>query len=60
MMNRAFHIAGWGYVAICALLVAGSMRPAAHVVAADPRHVGAVPGASEASVWFRRVRPYCN
>jgi hypothetical protein len=64
-MNRAFHIAGWGYVAICALLVAGSMRPTAHPpaarapAAADPS-VGAVPGATEASVWFRRVRPYCN
>jgi hypothetical protein len=60
-MNRAFHIAGWGYVAVCVMLVAGSMRPTVHVVAAaDPQHVGAVPGASDASVWFRRVRPYCN
>jgi hypothetical protein len=59
-MNRAFHIAGWGYVAICALLVAGSMRPTAHVAAVEPQGVGAVPGASEASVWFRRIRPYCN
>jgi hypothetical protein len=65
-MNRALHIAGWGYVAICATLVAGSMRPTptppamrAPVATADP-HVGAVPGASDASVWFRRVRPYCN
>ena len=59
-MNRALHIAGWGYVAICAMLVAGSMRPTAHVVAADPPVAGAVPGASDGSVWFRRVRPYCN
>jgi hypothetical protein len=59
-MNRAFHLAGWGYVAICALLVAGSMRPTAHAKAAGPQAVGAVPGASDASVWFRRVRPYCN
>ena len=59
-MNRAFHIAGWGYVGICALLIAGSFRSTAHVVTADPRPVGAVPGASDASVWFRRVRPYCN
>jgi hypothetical protein len=67
-MNRAFHIAGWGYVAICALLVADSMRPTTQPPAArapagvEPRGqpVGAVPGASDASVWFRRVRPYCN
>jgi hypothetical protein len=36
------------------------MRPTAHVSAADPHAVGAVVGAPEASVWFRRVRPYCN
>lgn len=58
-MNRAFHIAGWGYVAICALLVAGSFRPTAHAVHSDPP-LGAVAGGSDASVWFRRVRPYCN
>ncbi len=59
-MNRAFKIAGWGYVAVCALLVAGSMRPTAHLTAANPQAVGVVPRASDASVWFRRVRPYCN
>jgi hypothetical protein len=65
-MNRAFRLAGWGYVAICALLVAGGMRATAHAPAARPpaaagQHaVGVVPGASDASVWFRRVRPYCN
>jgi hypothetical protein len=62
-MDRAFRIAGWGYIAICALLAIDSVtnaRPAAHASAARPQHVGAVPGASEASVWFRRVRPYCN
>jgi hypothetical protein len=59
-MHRAFRLAGWGYVAICALLVAGSMRPTPHAKAAGPHAVGAVPGASDASVWFRRVRPYCN
>jgi hypothetical protein len=59
-MNRAFHLVGWGYVAICAMLVAGSMRPTAHVVPTGSEGVGAVPGASEGSVWFRRVRPYCN
>ena len=61
-MHRAFQIAGWGYVAVCALLVAGSLRTTAHV-AVDPRPTAAgpaAPGGSDASVWFRRVRPYCN
>jgi hypothetical protein len=63
-MNRASRIAGWGYIAICVMLigsgVTNDVRPTAHASAADPQHVGAVPAASEASVWFRRVRPYCN
>jgi hypothetical protein len=61
-MNRAFHIAGWGYVAVCGLLVAGNVRPTAHTAGAQPQRqpVGAVPGASAASIWFRQVRPYCN
>lgn len=59
-MNRVFHVAGWLYVAICVLLVAGSFRPTAHVVTPAGAAVGDVPGAPDASVWFRRVRPYCN
>ncbi len=61
-MNRAFRIAAWGYVAVCALAVAGSLRPTAHV-AANPTQSAAgpvAPAGSDASVWFRRVRPYCN
>ncbi len=65
-MNRALRIAGWGYVAICAVLVADVVRrpadtpaPAARPSAArQPAVVQA--GAPEGSVWFRRVRPYCN
>ena len=67
-MNRAFRIAGWGYVAICcAVIVAASARPTAGAASTAPG-AGTVPaagagpsgGASDASVWFRRVRPYCN
>ena len=68
-MNRAYRIAGWGYVTACALLVAGSasgsLRPTAHASAGEPQNAGAAagaaaPGAPDASAWFRRVRPYCN
>ena len=59
-MHRAFHIAGWGYVAICAALVARARRPATAVGAAGGP-VAVVAGASsDGAVWFRRVRPYCN
>jgi len=60
-MNRASRIAGWGYVTICALLVAGSLRPTAHAGAAGQEQGSpAAAVGSDASVWFRRVRPYCN
>jgi hypothetical protein len=66
-MNRALRLAGWGYVALCSALVATSLRPTAHVAApAQPQpqvqvHQPDVPsGPPLASVWFRRVRPYCN
>lgn len=70
-MHRAFHIAGWGYVAVCAALVyrSGAFRAAAP---SDPMPVtstaavpvtpnDAAPGSfAEAEQWFRRTRPYCN
>jgi tetratricopeptide (TPR) repeat protein len=65
-MKRALRIAGWGYVAICAALVAGSLRRPADAPAAAARPsaarqpVVAQTGVPAASVWFRRVRPYCN
>jgi hypothetical protein len=65
-MNRALRIAGWGYVAVCGLLVAGTLQLGADAPApaqrpsAAPRPVETTPEAPTASVWFRRVRPYCN
>jgi hypothetical protein len=58
-MNRAYHIAGWGYVAMCALLLAGGTRLTVHVMTPQ-QHTAALPGASDGGEWFRRVRPYCN
>jgi hypothetical protein len=59
-MNRIFHIIGWGYVALCAVLVVGTFRPTAHVATVEPEPVGPVHAAPDGSVWFRQVRPYCN
>lgn len=63
-MNRVFRIVGWGYVATCILLVGGAWQtpdpPAGTPATSRPQPVRAVPAASDASVWFRRVRPYCN
>jgi hypothetical protein len=56
-MHRLFHIAGWGYVAICAALIVRATR------AGEPAHPAFVPGetaTANAAEWFRRVKPYCN
>ena len=58
-MHRIFHIAGWGYVAICVALILRANR------APEPTHVepALVPSGAitaDASEWFRRVKPYCN
>jgi hypothetical protein len=73
-MHRAFHLLGWGYVAVCVALVV--QRPSAEPAPVAPTTVRAtaptqpaqrtqlLPSpaspAVEAAQWFRRVRPYCN
>lgn len=64
-MNRAFHFAGWGFVAVSTAIAAGvgdgaapSVVPAA-VVAGGGTNVEPVP-ANDGDSWFRRVKPYCN
>src|SRR5262245_40333036 len=53
---RALHIAGWGYVSICVLLVFQTRgSPAVAAVSLPVREDG-----SDAVQWFRRMKPYCN
>ena len=59
-MHRAFHLAGWGYVAICAALVARAGGPAPATGGARGPVAVLAGTASDGAVWFRRVRPYCN
>jgi hypothetical protein len=61
-MHRAFHIVGWGYVAICTALVLRSTRGDTGALthsAAPPQRTPSTTGSSAAE-WFRRARPYCN
>jgi hypothetical protein len=54
-MTRALYAAGWGYVALCGLLVAmpqARQRPAPHN-SAGPYRV-------EGSAWFADMKPFCN
>ena len=70
-MHRAFHLAGWGYVVVCAAFVyrSGALRSGAQATSASSTSgTGPVaapnditPGSlGEAEQWFRRMRPYCN
>ena len=56
-MHRTFHLAGWGFVAICAGLILRASR-AVELPHAEP--VFASSGPTAAGEWFRRVKPYCN
>ena len=60
-MHRAFYLAGWGYVAICAALVVSTTRGESAPLTHSAATRGVRPSsASDAAEWFRRVRPYCN
>jgi len=63
-VHRAFHIAGWGFVAICAVIAMRAPRPpVASAAGATAGRAPSEPAAARASApeeWFRRVKPYCN
>jgi hypothetical protein len=60
-MNRALYAAGWGYVALCGLVLAkarsGGVRTG--VGGGEPR-AAAAPFRGEAGEWFAQVKPFCN
>ena len=55
-MTRTLYAAGWGYAAVCGLLLVlspkGQRPPEAHAPAAPFR--------GEASAWFASMKPFCN
>lgn len=61
-MQRAWYLAGWGYVAIAATIVYRSMVPRPPVPSGAPIDVAVTTGfgGSEAARWFAAVRPHCN
>jgi hypothetical protein len=54
-MTRALYTAGWGYVALCGMLVAVPQARQAR-----PSHAPAVPVRGGASAWFASMKPFCN
>lgn len=58
-MNRALYAAGWGYVALCGLvLMQRSGRAAVSEIALPSEQVVLRPNA--AGAWFAQVKPSCN
>ncbi len=54
-MTRALYAAGWGYAALCGLLIAmpqGSPPRQPHALGAPYR--------GEAGAWFASIKPFCN
>ena len=59
-MSRAHYLFGWGFVAICGVLLLGTTRKPARVARNISSEPTAARGAESAEIWFRRARPYCN
>jgi len=62
-MQRAWYLAGWGYVAIAAAVVYRALNPGvAPGMLATPPELAVVSsfGGTEAARWFAAVRPHCN
>jgi tetratricopeptide (TPR) repeat protein len=57
-MHRALYAAGWGYLALCGLVLAKSRTPAPS--SRGGPHVSASPYAGAAGEWFAQVKPFCN
>ena len=56
-MHRVLYAAGWGYLALCGLVLAKSRTPAPH--SGEPRPSPASYGGA-AGEWFAQVKPFCN
>jgi hypothetical protein len=55
-VSRALAVAGWGYVALCGLIL--GVRPRAPGDGEAPSPPAAFRG--EAGAWFARIKPFCN
>jgi hypothetical protein len=56
-MHRVIYAAGWGYLALCGLVLAKSRTPASR--SGEPRPSPASYGGA-AGEWFAQVKPFCN
>jgi hypothetical protein len=60
-MQRAYYLAGWGWVAISVALIFRATRPVAPVAGPEPVIAGPqLFDGSDASLWFAQTKPFCN
>jgi hypothetical protein len=59
-MSRVWYLVGWGFVAVCGMVLFRSGRPDLYVIQEQPTPFPAGAVASAASGWFEAVRPHCN
>jgi hypothetical protein len=58
-MHRALYVAGWGYVALCGLVVVTHAGPGLPPSPTRPHPVAAAFGGGGGE-WFMQVKPFCN
>jgi hypothetical protein len=58
-MNRALYAAGWGYVALCGLVLVTRAAPAPAGRGGEPV-APVAPYRGAAGEWFAQVKPFCN
>src|SRR5438034_5764881 len=63
-MQRRYYLLGWGYMAMCMMIVLAAkptrqIAPPRRPVTQATQAVVMTP-ATDAAQWFRRVKPYCN
>ena len=59
-MNRAFYLAGWGWVLIASALVYRANRPDLHPPGEPAFQLPGVAPGIDAAGWFAAVKPWCN
>lgn len=61
-MHRSLHILGWGFVTVCAALIATrpETEPAQPVTPTHATVDAPAPMPNDAAGWFARMKPFCN
>jgi hypothetical protein len=59
-MHRPLYLVGFGYLAICGLVVLRHRAPSSGAPETTPSHAGGGGFGGSAGEWFAAMKPYCN